>query len=164
MKKFTQLLTVLVFISLSIFVSCKKDKTGGDPEPDLTDVYGSALASATWAPTNVSFDEQPRTEWDGFSLTINYVEASDAGNIIANSIPTETGAEDVWGDEETFTLSDFDTEGHSFKITRSDNVEMMATLNADEAPSTLTLEFRVEDPNLRVNGFYGNWVFEFEKQ
>lgn len=159
MRRFTQLLTALVFCSLVIFISCKKKNKEEDPDP--RDEVAAALLSATWVPSEVTFDGSNRTEWEGFSIGFSYNNETDQGGYSVSGVPTEEGAEasDVWGDNVTWTFDGEDESANTGTIVRSDGVSMTATLDNPDTPTQLRLEFSVEDPGARVAGFYGTWVF-----
>jgi hypothetical protein len=164
MKRFTQLLTALVFCSLVIFISCKK-KNGGGEDPDERDEVAAAIASNVWVPTSVEFDDANRTEWDGFSISFSYNNDSDVGSYTVSGVPTDDGASDVWGENPSWTFAGTEEAPNTGTIVRThDGVEMSAQLDNPDTPTVLTLTFSVEDPGAKTAGFYGTWEFVLEPQ
>lgn len=171
MKRFTQLLTALVFLSLIIFMSCKKENGGGgtdpEPEPDPVADFGAALNATTWTPSGVTLKEEDRTEWAdaGFTLTLNYVTDSNQGNYSITNLPEIDGSDAVWGANVSWSITSVDDSGLIATIDRSDLTgNMTATLNSITAPTQLILTFNIPEPSARVAGFNGDWEFTFTKQ
>jgi len=153
MKKTTQLLTTLVFLSLSIFISCG----GEDPVAiDLRDAQG-VLASGTFSENGVSVDNSTREEWVGFSLTMSYNADTDQGTFSSSGVPPNEGASDVWPSSGTWTFGGTDESPVIGTIMRSDGVEMSANIS----PTALTLGFNIPDAGGRT--FDGDWSFAFNK-
>ena len=94
MKRVTDLLTALVFISLIVFISCKKGDDG--PSGPTPEEEQAELFSGTWPLESATLGTTNRTEWteSNFSLTVEGNE--DGGTITANNVPNIDGASDVW--------------------------------------------------------------------
>ncbi|MFT5642204.1 MAG: hypothetical protein ACI9A7_002313 [Cyclobacteriaceae bacterium] len=153
MKKTTQLLTTLVFLSLSIFISCG----GSDPvDIDTRDAQG-VLASGTFNENGVSVDGGTREEWEGFSITMSYNVDTDQGTFSSSGAPTNDGAADVWPSSGTWTFGGAAGAPDVTTIMRSDGVEMTAGISA----TALTLGFTIPDAGGRT--FDGDWSFAFNK-
>jgi hypothetical protein len=153
MKKTTQLLTTLVFLSLSVFISCG----GDDPVAiDTRDAQG-VLASGTFNENGVTVDGGTREEWAGFSLTMSYNADTDQGTFSSSGAPTNDGATDVWPSSGTWTFGGTADAPVIGTIMRSDGVEMSANISA----TALTLGFNIPDAGGRTFG--GDWSFAFNK-
>ncbi|MEQ8238810.1 MAG: hypothetical protein RIA69_06340 [Cyclobacteriaceae bacterium] len=154
MKKTTQFLTTLVFLSLSIFISC-----GGDDAPTPPDVRiaQGALATGTFSESGVTADNSAREEWDGFSLTMTYDATTFTGGFTATGVPSNDGASAVWPASGTWTFGGTAEAPDLNTIVRSDGVSMDANISA----TALTLSFNI--PEAAPRTFDGNWVFSFSK-
>jgi len=154
MKKATQLLTTLVFLSLSIFVSC-----GGEDAvtpPDVRIAQG-ALATGTFSESGVSADGTSREEWDGFSLTMTYDATTFTGGFTATGVPSNDGASAVWPASGTWTFGGTAAAPELNTIVRNDGVRMDANVSA----TALTLVFNIPEAPART--FDGAWTFSFSK-
>lgn len=162
MKRFTPLLTALVFCSLIIFVSCKKKK--GTEDPDPRDEFGSVLNKVNWTPTVVKLGEATRSEWGSFVLGFTYDTETNRGTYSTSGVPADDGADAVWGDGviswefgETNGVADIS------KIVRlSDGIEMSVTATPPTDPEELNITFNNAE-EARVAGFEGGWNFTFIK-
>jgi|GEM_PF-541805 len=168
MKKFTQLLTLFAFASLIIFVACKK-KTPTPTEADPKDTFGAAL-NGTWSPSSVKLDDQTRDEWADFTITVTYSSDSQAGTYQVNGVPTNDGADAVWGNNVTWTVTSIEDNGTNATLTRqdTDNIVVQASVDNVDTPTSLTFTFTVPTAggrigNERVDGFTGKWEFVFTK-
>lgn len=157
MKKIAQLFTALVFLSLSIFISCGGD--GTDPEPDPREIQGALMNISALAPSTVTVDNGAREEWSdaGFTLTASYNADTNQGTFSASGIPDTDGATDVWPASSTWTFGGTDEEPDVSTIIRSDGIEM--TVSVSE--TVLTLNFEIEPAGGRT--FDGQWQFGFTK-
>lgn len=157
MKKLTQLFTALVFLSLSIFISCN----GGDDDDDDPDVRiaaGEELAGA-WTLDGATKDGAARAEWDdGFSLTVAFNTDTFVGTFTGNSVPTNEGATDVWPGSSTFTFGGTDETPALTTLQRSDGIDITV---GSVSPTSLVLNFTVPESGGRT--FDGTWTFTFSK-
>ncbi|MFY0601892.1 MAG: hypothetical protein JXR03_19615 [Cyclobacteriaceae bacterium] len=154
MKKFTQLLTALVFGSLMIFISCGGG--GGDDtpaEPDSRIEIGENFVKvASGAPDEVTFDTDTRSEWSTLNLTLTFNSETFAGTYTVTGIPDNEGSDAVFGVEgATGNWSFDDTTGSAITL---NGIPMTATVTA----SKVTLTFNNE-PGNRVAAFEGDWKF-----
>lgn len=151
MKRVTDLLTALVFISLVVFISCNRGDDGPDgPTPEEEQ---ATKLRGTW--TLVSGGAQlgttPRTEWEG--LSANLQGDASGGTIAVTGVPSDPGAEDVWPTNSNWTFGSSIAE-----VVRDDGV----TLNVTVTDNTLDVRFTISDSG-RIEGFDGNWSFSFTK-
>lgn len=153
MKKITQLLTALVFCSLMIFISCGSDDGGGGSETDPRDVAAANLTK-TWSVESATFNSTARDEWADFTIGFAYNTETDEGSYTTSGVPTDDGADAVWGSNITWTYT---SETTPSAFLRSDGITVQSTLNADN--TQLTLSFTVPEAGSRVAGFTGQWVF-----
>ena len=148
MKRVTDLLTALVFISLIVFISCKKGDDGpSGPTPEEETL---ALLLGTWELESASESGTEREEWEGFSITIS------ESSITASGIPNLDGASDVWSTNSTWDFGDAPS-----IINREDGITMnIAVTETQLTVSNLT----ISGSSNRISGFSGVWKFVFTKQ
>lgn len=95
MKKLSNLLAALVFVSLVIFIGCSSD-SGGTDEVDPLQTQADLL-NGSWSATanQVLYAGSPSTDgdWSGFSLTISGATTT-GGNYSVAGVPPNF--EDVW--------------------------------------------------------------------
>lgn len=162
MKRTTQFLTALVFLSLVVFVSCNKDN---DDDPVNTDPRDeqAAMLTGTWEVSSATYEQDPRSEWEGASISFTYNNETDEGTYTISGVPTDSGADavTVFGADGATIGWTFAGESSVSTIVRDlDNQEMSITNLTDNA---LTLTFDVPPAGSRVAGFEGSWTFEFTK-
>jgi hypothetical protein len=148
MKKITQLLTVFALGSIVILSSCNKGGDGPKNKEDEADKVGAILATIAGSPSSVSLDGESRSEWSGTTFTVTYDSEINGGTIAIADAPSQEGADVVWGDGGSYTLSD-DGKTATYKGT----------------PITIdgkTLTFDVEEEGGRSAVFYGTWKFSFQ--
>ena len=152
MKRVTDLLTALVFISLTVFISCNKGGGGDDgPTPQEEQV---AKLVGTWvlATDGAKLGTTVRPEWEGLTVVIS--GNADGGTIAVEGIPQDTGASDVWPTNTSWTFG-----GSISELDRVDGISMDIQSVTD---TQLIVTFTVSSSN-RVEGFEGSWTFTFEK-
>lgn len=160
MKKISNFLAALVFVSLVIFISCTKDS--GTPEVDPQQNQ-SELMVGTWTVNAnlVVYEEgNPDVSWDGMTLTISNVAEGTGGiwggNYATSNVPTDFGA--VWPGNGTWAFADDTTIDD---VVRNDGVTIeVATASA----TSLRLEFDIPDTGGRTSGIAGSWDMTFTKQ
>ena len=153
MKRLSNLLAVLVFASLVIFMSCGGGSSA--PAPTAAELAADKL-DGTWSVVadNVTYDGGPEGDWTGFTLGIT--ASSTGGKFTPSSIPN--GYEDVWPSSNWTFNND-----NATKIIRSSD-DVTITYNVNNAGTKLTMDFTVPDPNARTSGLYdAEWHFEFTK-
>ncbi len=157
MKKLSNLLAALVFVSLVIFISCSSDSGGTDPVDPL--VTQAELLAGTWTTTanQVNYQGSPPTDsdWSAFTLTISGDE--NGGSYSTEGVPTNF--EDVWADG-TWTFAN--TSGT--KITRdavgnAGAIEITVVVSAN----SLQLDFNNTGTLGRTAGIEGVWRFTMSK-
>ncbi|MEM9340642.1 MAG: hypothetical protein AAGA66_18055 [Bacteroidota bacterium] len=153
MKKLSNLLAALAFVSLVIFISCGKDDGGSAPDP-LT--QQAALLQKTWnvsSVSNGSVDGNVTSEWPDFTLTIT--NASSAGGTYSVSgVPA--GFEVVW--PTAIPSWEFQNNDEDFML-RGDGVVMEIS---DIDNDNLRLEFLITtSQGARTSVIEGNWTFIF---
>lgn len=152
MKRVTDLLTALVFISLTVFISCNKGGGGDDgPTPQEEQV---AKLVGTWvlATDGAKLGTTVRPEWEGLTVVIS--GNADGGTIAVTGIPSDNGASDVWPTSTSWTFG-----GSISELDRVDGISM----DIQSVTNTqLIVTFTVSSSN-RVEGFEGSWTFTFEK-
>ncbi len=152
MKRVTDLLTALVFISLVVFISCNKGGGGDDgPTPQEEQV---AKLVGTWvlATDGAKLGTTVRPEWEGLTVVIS--GNVDGGTIAVDGIPQDTGASDVWPSSTTWTFG-----GSISELDRVDGISMNIQSVTD---TQLIVTFTVSTSD-RVTGFDGSWTFTFTK-
>ncbi|MBV6639945.1 MAG: hypothetical protein KI791_04480 [Cyclobacteriaceae bacterium] len=152
MKRVTDLLTALVFISLTVFISCNKGGGGDDgPTPQEEQV---AKLVGTWvlATDGAKLGTTVRPEWEGLTVVIS--GNADGGTIAVEGIPQDTGASDVWPTSTTWTFG-----GSISDLDRVDGISMNIQSVTD---TQLIVSFTVSSSG-RVEGFEGSWTFTFNK-
>ena len=155
MKKITQLLTALVFCSLIIFASCKKDDGGTTEDPRIA--IGQNLATVvTGAPSCAKLGTgECRDEWKDFNLKFTFVKTPDAngaygGTYTVSGVPA--GGENVWGDGGAWTFAN----AAGTKITFDNKT---ADLSASDKEVTLIFDVAAA---ARVAVFEGKWTFTWK--
>lgn len=153
MRKISNLLAALVFVSLVIFISCGGDDGGGTPDP-LT--QRAAELQDTWTVTEVRLDGGTNLDADwvasGFSLTITGASAAGGSYAVSNVPP---GFEVVWpSSNTTWTFNDNDVD----ELLRGDGVVMAVS---GLTGTTLTLTFNITTQAARTSGIAGAWTFIF---
>jgi hypothetical protein len=154
MKRFTSVLTIILFSALIIGVGCKKKKN--TTKTDARDAAGAAL-SKTWTVTSVTKDDEPREEWADFTLAFTYNAETDMGGYQVAGVPANEGAADVYGENLTWAFQGDDENADTGVIVRSDGVVIQAQLNT--GVTALVLSFTITDASARTAGFNGNWIF-----
>ncbi len=152
MKRVTDLLTALVFISLVVFISCNKGGGGDDgPTPQEEQV---AKLVGTWvlATDGAKLGTTVRPEWEGLTVVIS--GNVDGGTIAVTGIPSDNGASDVWPNSASWTFG-----GSISELNRVDGISMNIQSVTD---TQLIVTFTVSTSD-RVTGFDGSWTFTFEK-
>ncbi len=151
MKKLTNLLAALVFVSLSIFMSCGKDDGPGVVDP----LVGQAeLLQRSWTVnhSDVRYDQGvPDVSWEGFSLTITNA-STEGGSYQTSGVPD--GFASVWPATGTWTFNN--TTGSEML---RDGTVVMSVINLSE--STATLAFNIASTGGRTAGIAGAWQFTF---
>ncbi len=154
MKRVTDLLTALVFISLIVFISCNKsDGDGGDDGPTPQEEQVAKLVGS-WAlaTDGAELGTTVRPEWNGLTAVLS--GNVDGGTIAVSNVPSDNGASDVWPLETSWTFGSSISE-----VIRNDGV----TLNVQAVSATqLIVTFTITGSS-RIAGFDGNWSFTFEK-
>jgi hypothetical protein len=151
MKKLSNLLAALVFVSLVIFMSCGSD-SGTDPV-DPADAQ-AALLQDSWtvnASQVVYENGNPDVDWTGFTLSITGASAS-GGSYSVSGVPT--GFESVWPSCGTWTFNNNNID----ELLRCDNIVMDVSSVSE---TSLTLTFNVPDTGGRTAGIAGSWSFTF---
>lgn len=151
MKRVSDLLTALVFMSLVVFISCNKGGDGDDgPTPEEEQV---AKLVGTWnlVSGGAKLGTTPRTEWEGLSAVLS--GNTEGGSIAVSGVPSDPGASDVWPSNITWTFGDSITE-----VIRNDGV----TMNVTVTENTLDVVFTITGSG-RTAGFDGAWSFSFSK-
>jgi len=154
MKKLSNLLAALVFVSLVIFIGCSSDSGGGgDVDPRQTQ---ADLLNGTWTATanQVLYEGSPSTDgdWSGFTLTITNPTVN-GGGYQAAGVPA--GFEDVWPSQGNWTFSN----DAGTAISRDGEVTVSLVVSA----STLELTFDIADTSGRTAGIVGDWKFTMGK-
>ena len=150
MKKLSNLLAALVFVSLVIFISCSSD-SGTEVDPKDTQ---AALLQDSWDVNSsqvVYNSGNPDVTWDGFSLNITNASAN-GGNYSASGVPT--GFEEVWPSSGSWTFNNDNID----ELLRSDGVVMDISAVTE---TSLTLTFDIPDTGGRTSGIAGTWSFTF---
>ncbi|REE01236.1 hypothetical protein [Marinoscillum furvescens] len=159
MKKITQLLTALVFCSLIVFVSCKKDSGGEDPDPQAD--FGAALVGSWTLQSATHSSDGDRTEWSGLTLNWTFDTETKTGTYTPSGVPDNAGAADVFGENGTSVTWSFAGEGTS-SIERGGGLSNVTIVtDSEENPTSATLTFDVTGSGSRVAGFDGSWTFVF---
>ncbi len=152
MKRVTDLLTALVFISLTVFISCNKGGGGDDgPTPQEEQV---AKLVGTWvlATDGAKLGTTVRPEWNDLTVVIS--GNADGGTIAVTGIPQDNGASDVWPSSTSWTFG-----GSISELDRVDGISMsIQSVTASQLIVTFTVS-----ASGRVTGFDGSWTFTFEK-
>lgn len=170
MKILKNTLALLALSSLLAVMSCGPEPT---PEPPEGQVTAEALAAGSWTPTTggITNENTPRDEWEGFSASFTANSEFTGGNYTAGPIPSEEDATLVWQSSGTWAFaenSDGSLDLGTIYRDGDTNVPVSVTVSTDEdadgnvTGGNLRLEFTIEDPNARTEGFYGLWVFNFE--
>ncbi|MEQ9405880.1 MAG: hypothetical protein RIM99_19970 [Cyclobacteriaceae bacterium] len=154
MKKLSNLLAALVFVSLVIFISCTSDSTEvPDPLQEQAD-----LLNGSWTVSNVGYINNglPDVSWTEtgsvFTLTISNATVN-GGNYATSNVPA--GFEAVWPSSGSWDWAN--TSGSI--IDRSDNVQISIT---NLTASSVTLSFDIANGRT-VSGINGDWDFTFSK-
>ncbi|MEP5612777.1 MAG: hypothetical protein ABJP45_11035 [Cyclobacteriaceae bacterium] len=154
MKKLSNLLAALVFVSLVIFIGCSSDSGGGgtvDPLQTQADLLnGSWTASAN----QVFYAGSPSTDgdWSTFSLTISGATTT-GGSYTVSGVPA--GFEDVWNPAGgSWTWGN--TAG---TVVDRGDVDISVVVSA----SSLELNFDNTGTLGRTSGIEGAWKFVFAK-
>ncbi|MFT4736886.1 MAG: hypothetical protein ACI8QD_001622 [Cyclobacteriaceae bacterium] len=164
MKIFKNVLIALAFVSLTVLLSCGgTDEPDPDPEGKST---AEALAGKSWIPSSITNENTPRDEWTGFSVSFTTNDAFTGGNYTAGPLPAEDDAILVWKTSGTWAFKEnADSSLNLGTIIRDGDtaVEVIITpsVNADGTSGTLRVAFNTPDPAARLDGFFGNWVFNF---
>lgn len=150
MKNLKHLLAALVFVSLSIFISCGKDEGGGGTKTDPADDQAELLVD-TWTLTSngAQLESAAQADWNG--LTLTYTGDGDGGSY------TTSGSQstEVWPNSGNWEFDGTDIG----TIVRSDGVEMDIS---SVSSSGLTLSFTISSSSgTRTSGVEGNWTFTF---
>lgn len=154
MKKLSNLLAALVFVSLVIFISCSSDP--GTPVDPLQ--VQAELLSGSWTvnASGIGYNNgtSPDGDWSGFSLSITNATSS-GGGFDVSGVPD--GFSNVWSDGSwTYNNDQID------ELLRSpDNLIIDVTAVTE---NSLTLEFTVVNDGGRTAGIAGDWSFPFTKQ
>jgi hypothetical protein len=172
MKILKNTLAALAFVSLIAAMSCNPDP---EPEPDpVAKATADVLAAGSWTPTTggITNENTPRDEWDGFTVTFTATKADDykSGTYTAGPLPSEEDAALVWKTSGTWAFKDNNGTPDLGTMYRDgdETVPISLTVSGNEdadgniTGGNLRMEFEVPDPNARVEGFYGTWVFSFE--
>ena len=177
MKYLSKLLTLLVFLSLVIFISCGGNNGGGDdPEPPVGQAVAEQLAAVTWTPESggVTLDGDARTEWSEAGFTLSFDANSDftGGTYSVQNVPDFEDADLVWNPSGGQWA--FDTNGDGEVITDKiirdgdESVVLSVSVSVDDIENptsgTLTLTFTIPEPTNRIDGFTGPWSFRFTVQ
>ncbi len=156
MKKLSNLLAALVFVSLVIFISCTSDSGTPDPVDPLE--TQAELLTGTWTTTanQVLYQGSPSTDgdWSNFTLTISNATTA-GGSYATGGVPA--GFEDVWGSG-TWTFAN----DQGTVVTRSGtagNVDITVVVSAN----SLQLDFNNTGTLGRTNGIEGTWRFTMSK-
>jgi hypothetical protein len=172
MKNFKNYLSAIAFISLVGVMSCNPDPD--EPAPPIAKEAGEVLAAGTWAPTTggITNENTPRDEWEGFQVTFTVNEDDFAsGRYTAGPLPTEDDAALVWktSGEWAFAVNSDGTPDLNTIIRDGDtSTPVSVTISGDRdgdgnvTGGNLRMEFNIPDPDARLDGFYGTWVFTFE--
>lgn len=166
MKFFKNTFVILAFASLVVLVNCKKKGGGGeDPEPEGK-ATAELLSAGTWAPTTggVTNNNTPRDEWDGFTLTLTANAEFTGGSYSVSGMPSEADASLVWnasGGTWAFVQNSDGSLNLAQVIKDGDADNVLAV---QVSATTLRLAFTVPDPTARLEGFDGDWVFNFGQQ
>lgn len=159
MKKITQLLTALVFCSLIVFVSCKKDSGGEDPDPQAD--FGAALVGSWTLQSASHSSDGDRTEWSGMTLNWTFDTATKTGTYTPSGVPDNAGADAVFGGNGSAVSWSFAGEGIS-TIERGGGLSNVTIVpDSEENPTQVTLTLSVSGSGSRVAGFDGDWTFVF---
>lgn len=152
MKRVTDLLTALVFISLVVFISCNKGDDGPDGPTPEEEQATKLRGTWTLATGGAQVGSTPRPEWEG--LTANLQGDASGGTIAVSGVPSDPGAEDVWPTNSSWTFGSSISE-----VVRDDGVTL-SVLSVTE--NSLRVTFTIAGSG-RIEGFDGNWSFNFEK-
>lgn len=156
MKKLSNLLAALVFVSLVIFISCSSD--GGTPVDPA--VVQAELLSGSWSvnQSQIGYDggTSPDGDWSSFALSVTANADGSGGSYSASGVPD--GFSNVWANSGTWTFNGTDVD----EIVRTPD-NLVLDINSVTATS-LTLEFTVVDDGGRTAGIAGVWTFPFTKQ
>ncbi|MEP1094818.1 MAG: hypothetical protein ABJG78_06885 [Cyclobacteriaceae bacterium] len=153
MKKLSNLLAALVFVSLVIFIGCSSDSGGGgDVDPRQTQ---ADLLNGTWtaAANQVFYGGSPSKDgdWSAFTLTITNPTVN-GGGYQAGGVPA--GFEEVWATQGNWTFAN----DAGTVINRGD-VDISVVVSA----SSLELSFNNTGTLGRTSGIEGTWKFVFTK-
>lgn len=154
MKKLSNLLAALVFVSLVIFISCTSDP-GATPDP-LADQAALLLGGWTVNASQIGYNggTSPDGDWSNFSLTISNATA-DGGSYATSGVPD--GFSNVWASGSwSFNNDDID------EVLRTPDNIVMDVSSVTE--TSLTLEFTVVNDGGRTAGIAGDWSFTFTAQ
>jgi hypothetical protein len=174
MKILKNTLTALAFISLIAAMSCNGG--GDDPEPDpVAKATADVLAAGNWTPTTggITNESTPRDEWEGFTVTFTANSSDDykSGTYTAGPLPQEENAALVWKTSGNWAFAENGDGTPNLGIMYRDGdetVPISLTVSGNEdgdgniTGGNLRMAFEIADPNERVEGFYGEWVFSFE--
>jgi hypothetical protein len=157
MRKITQLLSALVFCSLIIFASCGP-KDNPDPVVDVRIEKGNNLKTVVVSfPTTAQFGGVDRTEWSGLKLAFTFDPTNPGGGTYkVTGVPTNPGADDVWGAEGATVNWTFDTNGENVTFGGK-------TAKATISATSVKLEFKVTASGARTSEFAGDWAFTWTK-
>ena len=138
-----------MIMALSLISGCSKD----DPEPSAKDKQTDLLAKKWNIKTEVNSvtlnGGDDTDNWTGFTVTFYSNGTYVASNISAERLNT------VWsssGDWQFKSDSDLNT------IVRNDGVE----INISIVETNLFMSFNYTQPNGRIAGIEGDWVFDME--
>ncbi len=160
MKKLSNLLAALVFVSLVIFISC--NSSGGDDDPVDPLQTQLDLISGTWT---TSTNEVLRggtppddSDWGSFTLTISNGNITTGGDYSTTNVPA--GFEDVWPSQGSWTWQN--TQGTIITRGASGNAQ---AVNLTVVAGTNTLQISFNNTGLvgRTSGIEGAWTFNMTK-
>jgi|GEM_PF-4680487 len=153
MKKLNYLLSAVVLLAVLVTVGCGTNEPGPSAEVQVTDMFAK-----TWTLTSASLDNDPITDMNGLTLTVNSAFTYSTGGTVARPVHP-------WPSNGTWEFTTPITEvTGSFQVTRDDGLVIDVTLTE----TTLILRFIfIEGTNLgsgRVEALAGAWSMEFAAQ
>ena len=151
MKKLTYLFSAVILLVVLTTIGCKKDDGGSLSEEEQQ----LEVLAGTWVATVVNDGVQDRTDYSGFTLTLNKeMTYSTAGGPDLLPMP-EAGA------------YIFGTNVKSQLILEPNDANMVVGYTVSSDGKTLTLTFTYQGDgftNTRTNSVNGDWTFTFTKQ
>ena len=143
------LMAIALMMALSFISGCNKD----DDEQSVKDKQTELLAKKWNIKTDVNSvtlnGDDDTDQWPGFTVTFY-----SNGTYVASNI-SEARLNTVWSSSGSWL---FKSDTNVNTIVRDDGVEI--NINVDQG--SLSMNFNYTEPNGRISGIEGEWVFDME--